>query len=102
MVNPGTIYDVYLGNLEVREELFGKHLKEVFATSDPERLKELAVTLQRNSLEYGSPIPVISMNKIMIYNDAKWDFDPAWLDASDLAIYRTCDLRLETWKLNKK
>jgi peptide/nickel transport system substrate-binding protein len=102
VVNPGTIYDVYLGNEAVREELFGKYLKEVSATSDPARLKELAILLQQNSLNYGSPIPVISMNKMMIYNDAKWDFDPAWLKASDLAIYRTCDLRLETWKLNKK
>jgi len=101
VVVPGNVYDMYLGNIEVREALFGVHMKEVLATSDPAKLHQLANTLQKNGLEFGSPIPMISMNKIMVYNDAKWDFDPAWLKATDLAIYRTCDLRLESWKLLK-
>jgi ABC-type transport system substrate-binding protein len=101
VVVPGAVYDMYLGNREILEDLFGRHMKAVLATSDPNELRQLGYTLQRNGLEFGSPMPVIAMDKIMVYNDAKWDFDPAWLKATDLAIYRTCDLRLESWKLLK-
>jgi peptide/nickel transport system substrate-binding protein len=101
VVVPGAVYDMYLGNTEILTDLFGRHMKAVLATNDPEELRQLGYTLQRNGLEFGSPIPVIAMDKIMVYNDAKWDFDPAWLEATDLAIYRTCDVHLETWKLLK-
>lgn len=101
VVASGAVYDAYLGNVEMRDELFTRYIDEVRATNNPERLKELGAIMQRNGLEYGIPIPVIAMDKIMVYNDAKWDFDPAWLKGTDLAIYRTCDLRLESWKLLK-
>jgi ABC-type transport system substrate-binding protein len=97
----GAIYDKYLGNVKERDELFTKYMTEVRRTSDSKRLRELGNILQTNGLEYGAPIPVIAMDKIMVYNKAKWAFDPVWLKSSDLAIYRTCDLRLEKWSLLK-
>lgn len=101
LVSTGAIYDKYLGHEAERDELFTKNIREALVTTDPAKLKEIAVTLQQNNLEHCMAIPVLAMDKIMVYNAAKWSFDPAWLDASDLAIYRTCDLRLESWKLLK-
>lgn len=101
IVSTGAIYDKYLGNEADRDELFTQYIEQVLATTDQTEWKRLGDIMQENGIAYAAQIPVIAMNKIMVYNDAKWDFDENWVSGTDLAIYRNCDLRLEQWKLNK-
>jgi len=101
LLQTGAIYDKYLGNNELRDELFTKYMRDLLVTTDPAKMREIGNILQQNGYDYCAQIPLYAMNKVMVFNDAKWDFDEAWLKGTDLAIYRTCDLRLESWRLRK-
>lgn len=96
----GLASDQRYGDVEYRTEFYNSRNDIVSASSDPAVIAQPLKEMQQQGLIDCYTMPCISMNKMFIYNDAKWDFDEAWLKGSALALYKCCDLRLETWKLN--
>ena len=96
----GKATDARYCDTEYRASFYDPRQAIVNTSSDPAVIAQPLNEMQLQGLEDCYVMPCISMNKMFIYNDAKWDFDETWLKCNQLALYKCCDLRLETWKLN--
>lgn len=102
LMTTGLAYDKYWADIDTRKTLFTDLYNEYLASTDSARQLEILKQLQANQMEYGAPVSIYALNKVVTYNAKKWSFDPRWLETNELALHRFSDLGIQYWRLNSK
>jgi len=98
MVPDKGIKDDIFGDIEVRENLFGKLLQQYTATTDLTEMKTIGDQIQTEALNYSLILPVYGMNKVVLYNSGRLKLDEGVFNKDLLMSY---DLKFDQWELLK-
>ena len=95
LLGVGGYFDDIIVDKEVREEMFNRLIDEYNATTDFEAQKVIAWQLQENGVELCAVAPVVTINKLAMYNTARLEVPEEIFEID----WSTRDWRFEDWKL---
>jgi peptide/nickel transport system substrate-binding protein len=98
MFNTGQLVDEYMGNIEYREATFRPLWNGYLAAKTQDEMKNYIDKLQVTANDFCGHIPVYSLNKVVLYNKAKFYFDPKWNMDREYAL-GFGDWGFDKWKL---
>lgn len=95
----GGAWDGLLGNIELRQQLFGDPLNKYTGSLDSNEQKTIAEQVQVNNIDYCFRIPVYGLNQIVAYNTGKLKLDESMFTV-DMLIWQG-DMMWDKWELIK-